>query len=939
MINAWTAGLAAVAVAWCAATAPGQSFVNWESAHVHPLDVTPGGERLLAVNTADNRLEMFVITASGDLLHRRSIPVGLDPISVRARTNGEAWVVNKISDSISVVDLAAGNVVGTIPTGDEPGDVVFAAGRAFVSVGTADEVWVYDVPYDPGAPPTVVSIEGEDPRALATDGTTVYAAVFNAGNRTTSLNPALVNDPASNPYAGTPNPPPNDGAGFDPPLNPNLPTPPLGAMILQEDAAGTWRDDQGTVWGGPFPFWTIHGHALAHIDAGTLAVSYTNDLMALNMAIDVSPVNGHVAVVGTTASNVTRFEPNLRGTFAAVNEAIVDPDGGPTVIFRDLNPQVAEFIEQAAGFVPHQGIPHDVLVPPDVVALGIGDPRGVAWSPNGAFRLITGRGSNNLVRVGPNGARQGLIAVGQGPTGVVFATNGLERAYVLNQHGASISTIDTGAFEAIGSISFFDPTPETIRTGRPHLYNTTKSSAFGNVSCATCHVDGANDLLAWDLGDPSAEMKEFNQTCIGGGTICDDTDWHPMKGPMTTQTFFGIIGTEPFHWRGDREDLAAFNPAFDSLLGGPLLSDDEMAQFEAMVASLTFPPNPNRLITNELAPSLPNGGNPANGKFLFDTPPPPPPPNGFAPPEIMGHFTLFGRPPGGGDGDGGPVGGLGCAGCHAGTTGTSTEILRPFFGPGAITQINHLTKVAQLRDLYRKDGFDVTVTEPLSRGTGFLHNGSFDTLLTFLSAFFGGATTEQERLDVQAYLQSFAVDTHAGVGTQATIGGAGSQFALRDQLIAIADAGETGLVAKGLFGGERRGFFYFAANTFASDRAGELLTVAQLDAGTTAESAITYTLVALGTEQRIGVDRDEDGFFDRDELDICSDPADPTSTPQTATCCGDLNGSGGVGFDDILVIIGHWGPCGMCAEDLNDNGTVGFDDILVVIGLWGACGE
>jgi hypothetical protein len=37
--------------------------------------------------------------------------------------------------------------------------------------------------------------------------------------------------------------------------------------------------------------------------------------------------------------------------------------------------------------------------------------------------------------------------------------------------------------------------------------------------------------------------------------------------------------------------------------------------------------------------------------------------------------------------------------------------------------------------------------------------------------------------------------------------------------------------------------------------------------------------VPKGTEQRIGVDEDEDGFFDRDELDAGSDPADPISRP------------------------------------------------------------
>src|SRR5262249_14268556 len=73
-----------------------QSFVNWESPHVHPLELTPDGARLLAVNTPDNCLEVFDVT-SGAPVKIASIPVGLDPVSVRARTNTEAWVVSHIS--------------------------------------------------------------------------------------------------------------------------------------------------------------------------------------------------------------------------------------------------------------------------------------------------------------------------------------------------------------------------------------------------------------------------------------------------------------------------------------------------------------------------------------------------------------------------------------------------------------------------------------------------------------------------------------------------------------------------------------------------------------------------------------------------------------------------------------------------------------------------
>src|SRR5262249_23154866 len=124
-----------------------RSFVNWESPHIHPLDLTPDGKALLAVNTADNRLEVFDISGlSPGPVSVGWIPVGLARLSVRARSNTEAWVVNYLSDSVSIVDLVAMNVVATLPTEDEPADVAFAGTpqRAFVTGAQASKLMVFD---------------------------------------------------------------------------------------------------------------------------------------------------------------------------------------------------------------------------------------------------------------------------------------------------------------------------------------------------------------------------------------------------------------------------------------------------------------------------------------------------------------------------------------------------------------------------------------------------------------------------------------------------------------------------------------------------------------------------------------------------------------------------------------------------------------------------
>jgi len=81
------------------------AYVNFESSHVHPIDLTPSGTRLLAVNTPDALLEVFAVAADGTLTSQRAIPVGLEPVTVVARTDAEAWVVNSLSDTVSIVDL------------------------------------------------------------------------------------------------------------------------------------------------------------------------------------------------------------------------------------------------------------------------------------------------------------------------------------------------------------------------------------------------------------------------------------------------------------------------------------------------------------------------------------------------------------------------------------------------------------------------------------------------------------------------------------------------------------------------------------------------------------------------------------------------------------------------------------------------------------------
>src|SRR5436853_6592466 len=145
-------GLPALLALLLAAAPPlGASFVTCESGQVRPLALSPDGSRLFAVNTPDDRLEIFAVSAGG-LTHAGSVPVGLEPVAVAARSNGEVWVVNHLSDSVSIVNLdddgATGHVERTLLVGDEPRDIVFAGParkRAFITTAHRGQ----NLPLDP----------------------------------------------------------------------------------------------------------------------------------------------------------------------------------------------------------------------------------------------------------------------------------------------------------------------------------------------------------------------------------------------------------------------------------------------------------------------------------------------------------------------------------------------------------------------------------------------------------------------------------------------------------------------------------------------------------------------------------------------------------------------------------------------------------------------
>jgi hypothetical protein len=380
---------------------------------------------------------------------------------------------------------------------------------------------------------------------------------------------------------------------------------------------------------------------------------------------------------------------------------------------------------------------------------------------------------------------------------------------------------------------------------------------------------------------------------VGLGLPNQCEDWHPMKGPMTTQTLVGSIETGPLHWRADREGLFAFNPAFLGLMGDDeMLTDEEMTEFTEFVASLTPSPNPFRLIDNTLPSTFPGGGNPQTGETLYKV-------------------TKL------------DAGLITCNQCHLLPTGTNGTLTSD-----DLILDSQSMKIAQLRNMFEKTGLDHASSEN-TRGFGYTHDGAIDTLMTFLQFPGFNFTNNAQRQNVVAFLMCLSTDTHSGVGTQVTLASAqdvADNAGLIDQMTMLADANQVGLVVKGVVGGEQRGYAYAFSGFMQGDREDDILKLDDVLAGVLPGGEVTLTLVPEGAETRIGVDRDRDGWLDRDEIDVCSNPADGSLYPGSPGSI-DVNADLNVNILDFVALQQAF-VGGDAKGDFNQDGMLNILDFV-----------
>lgn len=747
------------------------SYPLFEAGQVRPLALSPDGKKLFAVNTPDARLEIFAIEVKEKrgtrrvTLHKEaSIPVGLEPVAVAAYDENRVWVVNHLSDSISIVKLDKKRgpyVEHTLLVGDEPRDIIFAGtnnDRAFITtahrgqnhlldpklttpgVGRAD-VWVYDAKNmrkQNNQPINIITLFTDTPRALAVsaDGRKVYAAGFKTGNKTTAIHELLIPD-GGEINGGLPNTR-VDSSGEQQPET---------GLIVKYDGQH-WVDELGREWDDKVNF-NLPDKDVFVIDATSnppQAVAgdsgYYSGVGTVLFNMIVNPKNGAVYVTNSDARNEKRFE-------------------GPGIFLGREHTVQGHFVENRISVLKENIVKARHLnkhidyttccdsVPNEENALSVAQPLEMAITKDGKKLFVAGFGSQKIVIYETTALENDsfqpkledqIKLSGGGPSGIVINDKN-NLLFVLTRFDNAIAVIDIESKTEITKSFLNNPEPDFVIEGRRFLYDASYTSSHGDSSCGSCHIFGDMDALAWDLGDPDSYTTTnpgpFEIPAIPG-TIFDNPDFRALKGPMTTQSLRGLANHGPMHWRGDRtggndeptaqpdsgafnEELAfkKFNVAFEGLNGRhEILDDDEIQLFTDFVLQLTYPPNPIRNLDNSLTEEQ------LAGREIY-----------FGPPSDIVRN---------------------CHGCHALDPEANAEfgVARPGYfgtdGDSSLDGFSQFFKIPHFRNMYQKVGmFGMPKTPSQTRvdivagdnefmgdqikGFGYSHNGSIDTPFRFFA--------------------------------------------------------------------------------------------------------------------------------------------------------------------------------------------------------------
>jgi YVTN family beta-propeller protein len=887
------------------------------SPQADPLALSPDGTYLYVANTTSNSISIInTVTLTKEVAN---LPVGIDPVSIAVRPDGdEVWISNHVSDSVSILDTddtspTYRQIIATIQDFngagatlfDEPVGIAFADNtKAYVALSSRNDIAVIDV-----ATRTItkrVHITAQEPRDIAVRGGLLYVPAFESFNQSelsicpnSAINPpqcTLDEQHLADFVVESPNIPGEDARIV---LDPDVPDRDLYVFNTSDESS----------------YDVVSG-------IGTLLYGITVDS------------NGTAFITQTEARNAEN------GNFG---DNLIDLDNR---MFLNQVAEVACSLGSCSFNAGTDRIDLEVL-PPAQPAVGdeLANPYGIDISGDDTTLVVTAAHTSRVFTMDTaTGNVLDILDLGTGPDfgqqiprGVVLKSDGggaPQTAYVLNTLENRVSVVDVSNPSSLVHVQKFkvgqDPTPDAIRRGRI-AFNNAFASTSGTFSCASCHPDGNTDQLLWRIGG----------ACFFGACTGDDE----IRSTMPVR---GLKNTLPLHWDGTLGDPfggtngalgGGGNEPASCSLGGPdgdhdcfldlvdgslsgvmcdqtgacppggnELSAQEKDDMAVFLASVAYPPGQARAIDDVVS---------ANG--------------------LDGFSQFWVDQPGSFPGDLGDVVGVTTcgdmnSGCHALPWGTDTNsaTLAGFDVPTmrgltdrtlqfsiGISNAEEALVDAITGGVVNLQGFNVTLPPsevPWNPVVGFEEKTTFAAAFGIFTPVYNATVT-----NIFKMVQHMSTGTSGAVGRQVTLNGAGSDYALLDDLEAADSKDVINLRGDGVHNGTPVTVSYIGATLYQVG--GSVLTRGQLETDVNAGDLIATVTAHLpinhGSDPApaLSVDTTDDGTTGNPDL-----PVLPGDNPMTLAGI-DILDSGQI-IVDGQVVAGSLSCVGGSFTPICDSGTV-----------------
>ena len=530
-------------------------FIMYGVAPMKPVVFPPIRKMFYITNQMGDRLAVYS-SMTGQLLSEVPTGSGLVSLALRPGTN-ELWMVDRVTNSLTVLDTDSSQIIRTVRVGAEPHDIVFTpnGARAYVSCSAVNRVDIVDTQNYRVV--KSIDIPARQPRGLAMSGDSVYVVPMMSGNGTAPIGDSALGEPDRVVHVA------------DIPGANELPDRDLFRIAITDSPGTDFLDSTGTLSGLGTTLFNLHAR----------------------------PGTGELWIPNTEALNAEhRGERNFPAGQVVRNRI--------TVVDTSQNPATVRFVDL------------DELAPS--IALRTSVPTSVSFSPDGSRAFVTGYGTDSVavldVTSNGNVTWAGYIQVEavrlypefSGPRGSAVSPDG-RYLVTYNKVDNSFARIDLTTLPTSTPFVFdyedarhigYDRMAAALKRGRG-FFDSTLTSASNTSACFSCHTDGDTDGLTWDLSeylDPEGTPNDELQFGVD------------IKGPMVSQSVRALREIGPYHWRGERDRLRQFNGTFRNLFehtenGEPSTIGGGFFYIEQYLEELAIAPNPKQPLDRQYTPA------------------------------------------------------------------------------------------------------------------------------------------------------------------------------------------------------------------------------------------------------------------------------------------------------------------------------------------------